>query len=127
MIIKMHQALDLSTLYESIKDYKMPIKTAYKFNKLMRQLEKELGFYRAQVTSLLDEYASRDANGAYEYTSDGTAVKIIKGKEQECNKKFADLLDLDVQLEGITFGLDELDEIELTISQLNSLMLLMSE
>lgn len=127
MIIKMHQALDLSTLYESIKDYKMPIKTAYKFNKLMRQLEKELGFYRAQVASLLDEYASRDGNGAYEYTSDGTAVKIIKGKEQECNKKFTDLLDLDVQLEGITFDLDELDEIELTISQLNSLMLLMSE
>lgn len=122
MVLKMSQALEISALYQSIKDCKMPIKTAYKFNKLIRCLEEDLAFYQSQVTSLLNEYAVRNASGEYEYSNNGTAIKIIEGKQQECNKKLGDLLDLGVTIGDVTFELEELNEMELTVSQLNSLM-----
>lgn len=122
MVLKMSQALEISALYQSIKDCKMPIKTAYKFNKLIRCLEDDLAFYQSQVASLLNEYAVRNASGEYEYSNNGTAIKIIEGKQQECNKKLSDLLDLGVTIGDVTFELEELNEMELTVSQLNSLM-----
>ena len=122
MVLKMSQALEISALYQSIKDCKMPIKTAYKFNKLIRCLEDDLAFYQSQVASLLNEYAVRNASGEYEYSNNGTAIKIIEGKQQECNKKLGDLLDLGVTIGDVTFELEELNEMELTVSQLNSLM-----
>ena len=122
MIIKMRQAIELSALYETIKGYKMSIKTAYKFNKLMRALEEDLTFYQTQVSQLLNEYAVRDATGSFKFNHDGSAVKIVEGKQEECNRRLSDLLDLNVTVDGVTFKLEELDEIELTISQLDGLM-----
>lgn len=122
MVLRMSQALEISALYQSVKDCKMPIKTAYKFNKLIRCLEEDLTFYQSQVTSLLNEYAARNASGEYEYSNNGTAIKIIEGKQQECNKKLSDLLDLRITIKDVAFELEELSEIELTVSQLDSLM-----
>lgn len=122
MIIKMRQAVELSALYETIKGHKMPIKTAYKFNKLMKALEQDLAFYQTQVSQLLNEYAVRDAAGSFKFNHDGSAVKIVEGKQEECNRKLFDLLDLNVTVDGIAFKLEELDEIELTVSQLDGLM-----
>ena len=122
MVLKMSQALEIPALYQSIKDCKMPIKTAYKFNKLIRYLEEDLVFYQSQVASLLNEYAARNASGEYEYSNNGAAIKIIEGKQQECNKKLGDLLDLRITISDVTFELEELNEIELTVSQLDSLM-----
>ena len=122
MVLKMSQVLEISALYQSIKDCKMAINTAYKFNKLIRCLEEDLAFYQSRVVSLLNEYATRDASGEYEYNHNGTAIKIIEGKQQECNKKLGDLLDLKVTISDVAFELEELSEIELTVSQLDSLM-----
>lgn len=122
MKIKMTQALELSGLYDIVKDCKMPIKTAYKLNRLMKQIEGDLNFYRAQVASLMSEFAVKDENGNYIYLDNGNSIKIAGGKEQECSKKLGELLSLDVEISGTSFELDELSGLDFTVSQLNLLM-----
>ena len=70
----------------------------------------------------MNEYAVRDAAGEFVFSGDGSAVKIVDGKQEECNRKLSDLLDLKVTIDGVTFKLEELSEIQLTISQLDGLM-----
>jgi hypothetical protein len=41
----MYEIIELASLYSKIKDCKMPLKTSYKFSRLMRQVEKEQVFY----------------------------------------------------------------------------------
>ena len=50
--MKMYEILELQNLYNSIKDVKLPLKTTYKFTRLMRRAEEELasGLGYASVT-----------------------------------------------------------------------------
>jgi hypothetical protein len=43
--MKMFEILELQTLYDSIANTKLPLKTAYKFTRLMKRAETELEFY----------------------------------------------------------------------------------
>ena len=43
--MKMYEILDFSKVYNSIKDEKMSIKTAYKLNKLIKKIEEENNLY----------------------------------------------------------------------------------
>jgi hypothetical protein len=44
--MKMYEILELPNLYESIANMKLPLKTSYKFNRLMRRAEEEIAFYQ---------------------------------------------------------------------------------
>lgn len=125
--MKMREAIELSNLYESIKTLKLPIKTAYKFNRLMKQLEPDLGFYQKEFSTIIDDCAKRDERGQYCYTSDGAGVQIIEGKQAECNKRISELLELEIRVEGIVFSIEELEILDLSVMQLESLMPFITE
>jgi hypothetical protein len=46
--MKMYELLELPKLYEKIKDTKMPLKTTYKFAKLIKRAEEELSWYQSE-------------------------------------------------------------------------------
>ena len=128
--MKMNEVIELSNLYETIKDIKMPLKTSYKFSRLMRQVQTEIEFYQTKFKELVDEYAERDNNGEYIYSDDGQSISIIKGKEQECNEKIAELQNLDVDIKDISFSFDELETLEnlnLSVAQMSCLIPLIKE
>ena len=78
--MKMYEVLELQTLYNSIADIKLPLKTTYKFTRLMKRAEEELGFYQEKFREIVEEYGVRE-NGQYKLTSDGQSIAIIPGKE----------------------------------------------
>ena len=125
--MKMREAIELSNLYESIKTLKLPIKTAYKFNRLMKQLESDLSFYQKEFSTIIDDCAKRDEHGQYCYTLDGAGVQIIEGKQAECNKRISELLELEIRVEGIVFSIEELEILDLSVMQLESLMPFITE
>lgn len=125
--MKMREAIEFSNLYESIKTLKLPVKTAYKFNRLIKHLEPDLKFYQSTFTSIIEECAKRDDQGQYCYTSDGAGVQISETKQVECNRRISELLDLEITVSGFTFSIDELDGLNLSIAQLESLMSLIVE
>ena len=124
--MKMYEVLDLQVLYNSIANVKLPLKTTYKFTRLMKRAEEEIAFYQEKFREIVEEYGVKE-NGEYKLTSDGMSIAIIPGKEAECNSKLAELRNLDVSIEGITFTIDELEGIDVSISELSCLMSLIED
>ena len=124
--MKMYEVLDLQVLYNSIANVKLPLKTTYKFTRLMKRAEEEVAFYQEKFREIVEEYGVKE-NGEYKLTSDGMSIVIIPGKEAECNNKLAELRNLDVSIEGITFTIDELEGIDVSIQELSCLMSLIED
>lgn len=119
--MKMYEILDFSKVYNSIKDEKMSIKTAYKLNKLVKKIEEENNFYNIKFHEIIEQYAEKNDQGEYQYI-DENSIKIKEGKEQECYKKVSELQNLEIEIPNITFSIEELGDINLTIDTVNMLM-----
>lgn len=124
--MKMYEVLELSNLYNSISNIKLPLKTTYKFTRLMRRADEEIAFYQEKFREIVEEYGVKE-NGEYKLTSDGQSIAIIPGKEIECNTKIAELRNLEVPIENIKFSIEELEGIDISISELSYLMSLIEE
>lgn len=124
--MKMYEVLELQKLYTSIANIKLPLKTTYKFTRLMRRAEEEISFYQEKFREIVEEYGVKE-NGEYKLTPDGQSIVIIAGKEVECNQKVAELRNLEVMIEGITFSIDELEGIDVSIQELSCLMSLIED
>ena len=121
--MKMYEIIELASLYGKIKDCKMPLKTSYKFSRLMRQVEKEQVFYQEEMTKIIQSYAKIE-NGKIVYSQDGSSIIIIPGKEQECNDKIFELKNLDIDVKDVKFTFEELENIdglELTVAEMTCL------
>lgn len=124
--MKMFEVLELQNLYNSIADIKLPLKTTYKFTRLMKRAEEELTFYQEKFREIVEEYGVKE-NGQYKLTSDGQSIAIIPGKEVECNTKLTELRNLDVLIDGIKFSIEELEGIDVSISELSCIMSLIED
>lgn len=127
MPMKMYEILELQTLYNSIANIKLPLKTTYKFTRLMKRAEAELEFYQTKFQEIVAEYGEKDDNGQYKFTEDGQSIVIIAGKEQECNAKLFELRNLDVEINDIKFTIEELEGIDVSISELACIMSLIED
>ena len=125
--MKMYEIIDLSNLYMSIKDIKLPLKTTYKFSRLMRRAEQEMNFYSEDFQKIIETYAKRNEDGSYCFSADGQSIEIIEGKQAECNMKINELRNLEVELNDIKFTIDELECLNLSISELSCLMPLIED
>ena len=124
--MKLFEVLELQNFYALIKDAKLPIRTTYKLTRLMRQVKQETQFYQTEFAKIVEEYALKE-NGQYVYSDDMTSIKIIAGKEEECGNKILELKNLDVDLSDFSFSIDEFEGLDLTISQLNSIIPLITD
>ena len=127
MSMKMYEILELQSLYNSIASIKLPLKTTYKFACLMKRAETELEFYQNKFREIISEYGEKDENGQYKFTEDGQSIIIIAGKEQECNAKLFELRNLDVEINDIKFTIEELEGIDVSISELACIMSLIED
>ena len=92
----------------------------------MRRADEEIAFYQEKFREIVEEYGVKE-NGEYKLTSDGQSIAIIPGKEIECNTKIAELRNLEVPIENIKFSIEELEGIDISISELSCLMSLIEE
>lgn len=122
MQLKMFNILGFSTLYETVKAQKLPMKTAYKFAQLSRAVEVELQFYQEKFNSIIREYGLVNENGQLVPTEDGTGIKLRPGAESDCYAAIGDLQVIDIELPDITFTIDEFANVELTITEMDVLM-----
>ena len=101
----------------------MPIRVAYKFNKLFTKAEEEGDFYQKELDKLYDKYSKHDENNNPLIEEDGS----IAIKDEYLSDFYHDLNNLwNLQVDWdprITFSLDELDcGLQLTLEQANLLM-----
>lgn len=124
--MKMYEILEIANLYESIKNVKMPLKTTYKFTKLIKQAEEEITFYQTKFQEIIENYGAKE-NGQFKLTADGSSIAIIPGKELECNEKIYELRNIEVNIDNIKFSIDELSNLDISISELSCLMSLIED
>lgn len=117
--MKMYELVELTSLYNSIKDIKLPLKTTYKFSRLMKRAEEEVNFYQEKFNEIIEEYGLKE-NGEYKLTPDKQSIVIIPGKESECMEKMRELKELEIDID-ISFTIEELENLDLTVSQFNYL------
>ena len=105
----------------------LPLKGAYKINKIKKAVEKESEFYQEKFQEIVDQYARKDENGEVVFSEDGNQIMIKEGMVEECNKALEDLQGLEVEIDNYGLILDDLGEdAECTPEELEALMPFMS-
>lgn len=125
--MKIIEIVSYQNLYAKLKDRQMPVKIAYKLNKLNAQLATEVVFYQESVQKILSECAQKDEEGNYIPNEDQTGVMIKPELLEECHTKINELQNLKVPIPDITFTLDELDCLGITPAELDCLIPLIQE
>jgi hypothetical protein len=118
----MQDALGFVTFYETVKNQKLTMKTAYKLAQLARAVESESTFYRETLSKIIDQYGQKNKQGEPIPTEDGTGVKLIVGKEEECYKAVLELQNVDIELPDIQFDIEEFANIELTVTEMGAIL-----
>ena len=120
MTIKRIDLINLFPIIEKIKNKIFNVYTQYNFLKLQEYINKEKEIYIKQQASLVEKFGQKNENGEVVIKEDGT-VKIKKENVQECEKLLKDINELQIQIPDIYFSLDELQNLEMTFSELSLL------
>ena len=104
-------------------DTVLPLKVAYKLNKIRKAVEKEAEFYSEKFQQIVQDYAKKDEEGNVVFSEDGNQIMIQDDKLVECNKALEDLQSLEVEVDTFNLTIEDLGEgIECTPDQLDALM-----
>lgn len=125
--LTMQDVANFPAFYETIKEQKLPIKVAYKFAQLSKELDNALTFYREKLQKILSEYALLDEQGQIVPTEDGSGVKLRPGTEEACGEAIAELQSFNVEVSKFTFTIDELASLELTTMEMGILLPFLAE
>ena len=121
--VTMDQVIAFRNNSDIFADTVLPLKGAYKLNKIKKAIEKESDFYQDKFQEIVDTYAKKDENGNLVYSEDGSQIIIKEGMVEECNKALEELQDLEIEIENYHFTLSDLgDEVECTPEELEVLM-----
>lgn len=123
MKITMEQLIDFRNNGDFFAGANLPLKGAYKINKIRKAVEKESEFYTEKFQEIVNEYAQKDEQGELKFSDDGTQILIQDGKIEECNKALEDLQGLEVEIDNYGLTLEDLgDNVECTPEELEALM-----
>lgn len=101
----------------------LPLKVAYKLNKLKKAVEVEGEFYTNKFQEIVDEYAKRNEDGSLLYSEDGNQIMIKDGMIEECNQALLDLQTLTVEIDNYNLTIEDFgDDVECTTEELEALM-----
>ena len=121
--VTMDQIIAFRNAGDIFADYKLPLKVAYKLNKLKKAIEVEGEFYGSKFQEIVDTYAKKDENGQVVFSDDGNQIMIQDGKIEECNQALEDLQTLTVEIDNCNLTIDDFgDDIQCTPEDLEALM-----
>ena len=121
--VTMDQIIDFRNNGDFFDGVNLPLKAAYKLNKIRKAVEKEGEFYSEKFQEILNQYAKKDENGELVFSEDGDQIMIKEDMIDECNKALNDLQTLEVQIETYGLSIDDFGEdLECTPDQLAALM-----
>jgi predicted ATPase len=112
--------------FSNYLDAKMPPALAYKIMTLVRAAETEEAFYQKELQKLIEQYGKRNADGSLAATEDGN-VLLSEDTLQECRQKVDELEALDVDAPNISFTLDELSCVSMTVREMNAISVFISD
>ena len=126
--VTMDQIIAFKNMGDFFGDTTLPLKVAYKLNKIKKAVEVEGEFYSNKFQEIVDEYAKKDENGQLVFSEDGNQIMIRDGLISECNKAIEDLQALTVEINNYNLTIDDFGEdLECTPEELEALMPFLNE
>lgn len=123
VIITMEQVIDFRNNENFFTEANLPLKGAYKINKIRKAIEKEADFYSTKFQEIIDTYAKKDENGNIVFSENGEQIIIQEDKISECNETLEELQRLEVEIDNYNLTIDDLGEnLECTPDELDALM-----
>lgn len=127
MKITANKLFSLTRFISSNANKPLPIRLAYKFNKLGKALDIETDFVNSKLRDIQNKYAEKDENGELIVSENGT-LHIPDSVIPEYNGEINELLGLEIEIPDIKFTLDELEKLDdLSIADINWLSDLIEE
>lgn len=118
----MGQVVRLYELYQKMIKTKLPIRVSYKFARLGTSLRMELEFYQDRMNQILSDYGQKDENGEYIKLPNQNGIQIQSSKFEECVKAIKELESIEIKFDGIQFGIEELENLDLTGEEVELLL-----
>ena len=126
--VTMDQIIAFRNIGDLFGDTTLPLKVAYKLNKIKKAVEVEGEFYSNKFQEIVDEYAKKDENGQLVFSEDGNQIMIRDGMIAECNQAIEDLQALTVEINNYNLTIDDFGEdLECTPEELEALMPFLNE
>ena len=116
--VTMEQIIDFRNAIDTFSEMDLPLKAAYKINKIKKTVEKESDFYSEQFQEILNKYAKKDENGDLVFSESGDQIMIKDDMVDECNQALSALQNLEIQIDNYNFTIDDLGE-NLTCAPVN--------
>jgi hypothetical protein len=110
-----------------LSNKQLPVKVSYAIAKNINSINKELKIFDEEKMKILKDYTLKNESGEPK-VKDNKFI-FIDGKEDECNEKYNELLDIDVDIEIRKFNINELlnSNVEFSPSELMELDFMLTE
>lgn len=122
MIITMNQLIKFYKENGIFSNKVLPLKGAFKLNRIKKDIEKDFTFYQEKFKEILEKYAQRDEAGNIKFSDDGEQILIKEGLITECSKELEDLNSMEIEIDNYDFNIEELGDIDCTPEELEILM-----
>lgn len=120
MLIKRKSLDKINNLFQKLANQCFDVKLQYKLIKIKKAIQEENAIYQEQVYKNCEPYFEKTPNGQPVINENG-GFKIREDCINECNKVLLELDKMDVQVPDIYLSLDELNDLNLTFSELEVL------
>lgn len=125
MKITNREILNKVQILQTITQRQLPVKVSYAIAKNITTINRETKIFENEKAKIISEYAIKDESGNPKL-EDGQLI-FIEGKEEECNEKYNELLDIEIDLEIRTFDINILENINFTPGELVELDFMITE
>ncbi|ALS17742.1 MULTISPECIES: hypothetical protein [Clostridium] len=114
-------------ILRKLSNMKLPVKVSYAIAKNINTIDKELKVFISERDKLIKEYAIKDEHGNPKV--ENNQYLFPDGKEEECNSKYAELLDIEVELQLREINVDDLinSNVDLTPNDMLELEFMLKE
>ncbi|MBN1050314.1 hypothetical protein [Clostridium botulinum] len=96
MIITNKEMQNKVQVLNNISNKQLPVKCSYSIAKNIEIINSELKIFEKEKMKIINEYTEKDENGENKVLNN--RFVFIEDKEEECNKKYNELLDIEIEL-----------------------------
>lgn len=122
MQVLMKQIVSFHQNSDAFMGKTLPLKGAFKINKIKKDTENELEFYQNKFKEIVEKFSKKDENGQIQFSEDGEQILIQEDKLAECNQELQDLEEMEIEVDNYDLVIDELGNIDCTPEELEVLM-----
>ena len=103
-------------ILQTITQRQLPVKASYAIAKNITTINRELKVFESEKMKIINECALKDESGNPKVENNN--YLIIEGKEEECNSKINELLDIEIDVEIRTFNINCIENMNFSPSEL---------